>query len=177
MLPLVAAGALYALLCTVLSGSLPEFVPISWDSSLVADRFVRRHELVLLSAAVGLAVAAVSGGGAALVRWYAPAGTTRQAQLRQLVSADLVHLGSVTLLFLTLELAVGYGPEGVVGASGADSYASAEAELAAAAGTELPVAALVLLAGYALYLLGWAGWWAPRRYRPHPAPREADSTG
>ena len=185
MLALVAAGALYGLLCLVLGTALPEVVPLGWDRDLLVTRLVRRDELVLLATSTGAAVGTVTGGGAALVRRYAPTATQRQAVLRRLVSADLVHLGAVTLVFLTVELAVVHGPLcGAEAASwtGADSasYPSLEAALAAsraaaeATGSRLPTTALVALAGYLGYLLVWGGWLGSRRYRRELV-RTADS--
>jgi hypothetical protein len=166
MLPLVAAGALYALACAVLGGSLPESVPVLFDRHLVATRFVGRELFLLLAAAVGLGVAGLTAGAVALVRWYAPTATTRQAELRRLVAADLVQLGTATLLFLALELALAYGPSH---GSGDEPASVAVAEVV----HRLPVAAVVALAAHLVWLLWWAGWRLPRRYR-RAAPRTAD---
>ena len=177
MLPLVAAGALYGLLCLMLGTALPALVPLGWDADLLVTRLVPRGQFALLTTGIGAVVAAASAGGAALVRWYAPTSTPRQAVLRRLVAADLVHLGTVTLLFLSAELAVVYGQ---LGQADAISYASVEAALTAsrvaveAPGSRLPVAALVVLGAYLAYLLAWGVWLGPRRYRPE-AVRTADS--
>ena len=180
MLPLVAAGALYGLLCLMLGTALPALVPLGWDADLLVTRLVPRGQFALLTTGIGVAVAAATAGGAALVRWYAPTSTPRQAVLRRLVAADLVHLvhlGTVTLLFLSAELAVVYGQ---LGQADAISYASVEAALTAsrvaveAPGSRLPVAALVVLGAYLAYLLAWGVWLGPRRYRPE-AVRTADS--
>lgn len=165
MLPLVAAGVLYALVCAVLGGSLPESVPVLFDRHLVASRFIGREEFLLLTAAVGAVVAALTAGAVGLVRWYAPTATTRQAELRRMVAADLVQLGSATLVFLSLELALAYG------------QTQRDDEVSVAVSTvpvRLPTAALVVLAAHLVWLLWWVGWRLPRRYR-RPAPRTADS--
>ncbi|WP_299956146.1 hypothetical protein [uncultured Modestobacter sp.] len=185
MLPLVAAGALYALLCLMLGTALPELVPLGWDADLLVTHLARRDHLVLLAAGAGTAVAAVTGGAAALVLRYAPTATARQTVLRRMVSADLAHLGAVTLLFLTAELAVVYGPLGGSEAAswtGQDtpSYPSREAALTAsraaagATGSHLPTTAVVILIAYLAYLVVWAAWVVPRRYR-RDAVRTADS--
>lgn len=184
MLALAAAGALYALLCLMLGTALPEYVPLGWDADLLVTHLVRRDHLVVLAAGAGAAVAAVTSGGAALALRYAPT-TARQTVLRHMVAADLVRLGAVTLLFLTAELAVVYGPLGGAEAAswtGADapSYPSLEAALTAsraaagATGSHLPTTAVVILIAYLAYLVVWGAWVLPRRYR-RDAVRTADS--
>ena len=166
MLPLVAAGVLYGLVCAVLGGSLPESVPVLFDRQLVASRFIGRELFLLLATVVRAGVAGLTAGAVALVRWYAPTATTRQAELRRLVVADLVQLGTATLLFLALELALAYGPTD----GGGDQPA---AVAVTAVVHRLPPAAVVALAAHLVWLLWWAGWRLPRRYR-RPTPRTAD---
>ncbi|MBB3676645.1 hypothetical protein [Modestobacter versicolor] len=167
MLPLVAAGALYVLVCAVLGGSLPESVPVLFDRDLVASRFVGREAFLLLATAVGAGVAVLTAAAVALVRWYAPTATARQAELRRLVAADLLQLGTATLVFLSLELALAYGP----GDGGGDQPASMAVTDVV---HRLPSAAVVALVAHLVWLLWWAGWRLPRRYR-RPAARTADS--
>jgi uncharacterized membrane protein YidH (DUF202 family) len=101
---------------------------------------------------------AVFAGGAALARRVPLAlvnvphpeywkSAEHEPELRRRMVADLVHLGTVSMLVF--------------------AAVSALATSAAAAGDErLPTAAAVLLVAYVVYVLGCCVWFATHRYRP-----------
>jgi hypothetical protein len=132
-----AAATLYGLVSILLAASLPARVPVLVGTDLTADRSTSRGQLMLVVCVLGMLLVAVFAGLATQV-------------LR--ASTDLWHVGAVTLLFLTAELALVYGRLG--------GSVAAFADPGSPPGTadRLDPWAVVLLAGYLAYVLGWLGW-------------------
>jgi uncharacterized membrane protein YsdA (DUF1294 family) len=155
-----AAGVLYGLVAILLAASLPARVPIPFGTDLTAERWTSRSQLMLLICVLGMLLVGLFAGLATQV---------------SRASADLWHIGAVTLLFLAVELALVYGGLGAYVAS--SSFPSQEAE-PAGIGRLSPWTA-VLLAGYLAYVFAWLAW----LLTGHPGPRQdavrgstADST-
>lgn len=147
---LIAAAALHALTCLLLTTSLPQYVPVVFDASLEPAVAGTRMLATTLALGYGVVVAAATAVVA--------------ARTRVAVRADrLRHLGAVTVLFLTFEVAAVYGPLGGAEAAswtGADAASYPSASIAVegfqASGGQLPTAALVVAAVYLAYLVTWA---------------------
>jgi hypothetical protein len=135
----VAAGVLYGFVAILLAASLPARVPVRFGTGLTADRWTSRGQLMLLICVLGMLLIGLFAGLATQVRR---------------ASADLWHIGAVTLLFLALELTHVYGDMG--GHIAASSFALPPDEVAAL--ERLSPWAVVLLAGYLAYVFGWLGW-------------------
>jgi hypothetical protein len=132
-----AAATLYGLVAILLAASLPARVPVLVGTDLTADRSTSREQLMLVVCVLGMLLVAVFAGLATQV---------------PRASTDLWHVGAVTLLFLTAELALVYGRLG--------GSVAAFADPGSPPGTagRLDPWAVVLLAGYLAYVLGWLGW-------------------
>ena len=143
-----AAATLYGLVAILLAASLPARVPVSVGTALTADRTTSRGQLMLVVCVLGMVLVAVFSGLAAQV--------TR-------ASTDLWHTGAVTLLFLTAELALVYGRFG-----GAVGFAPTPEPSPAG---RLDPWAVVLLAGYLIYVLGWLARVLTGRDRAPAGPR------
>jgi hypothetical protein len=151
----VGAAVLYAFVAILLAATLPAQVPLRFDAHLTADRWATRGGLMLVICTLGALLVGLFAGLAAL------AGRLR---------APLLQLGAVTLVFLAVELALGYG--GLGGAVAVD-YPSAGVEAAAAqVAVRLPPWTIVLLVGYLAYVLGWLGWVVTRRPRARTGPAQ-----
>jgi hypothetical protein len=144
------AATLYGLVAILLAASLPARVPVGVGTDLTADRTTSRGQLMLVVCVLGMLLVAVFAGLATQV--------TR-------ASTDLWHVGAVTLLFLTAELALVYGRLGGAAAvvTGAEPAAT----------QRLDPWTVVLLAGYLAYVLGWLAWVLTGRGRVRTGPRRA----
>jgi len=147
-----AAATLYGFVAILLAASLPAAVPIRFGTVLTADRSTSRGQLMLTICVLGMLLVAAFAGVATQVRR---------------ASTDLWHIGAVTMLFLTVELALVYGGLGravAVSLFAAPPPGGAE---------RLSPWAVVVLAGYLTYVLGWLTWVLAGRGQPHTGPRRA----
>lgn len=156
----VAGAALYGGVLAVAAAVLPARVPLHYGITGEADRWGSRTELVAGLVGVGVVLLLVFAGGAALTRraslvwvnvpnpgfWKSP---EHEAELRGRMVVDLLHVGTVTLVWLAAEVAV--------------AVAAVEAGR-----DDLPGWSAVLLGAYLVYVLAWCGWLVAGRYRVPP---------